>query len=67
MKNHFQNVADYHFGNFFDMEIIMIDPLLYGDYRNAMNEGEARLYEDLLDYNAIFHLFTEVTEHTLKM
>jgi dynein heavy chain len=43
-----------------DREFIMRDPLLFGDYRNAMNEGESRIYEDLLDYDAIYYLFQEV-------
>ena len=38
----------------------MRDPLLFGDYRNAINEGEPRIYEDLLDYDAIYYLFQEV-------
>jgi hypothetical protein len=44
-----------------DLECIMRDPLLFGDYRNAMNEGEPRIYEDLLDYDAIYYLFQEVS------
>ncbi|XP_062558011.1 dynein axonemal heavy chain 10 isoform X2 [Armigeres subalbatus] len=36
------------------------NPLLYGDYRNAVNVGEVRYYEDLLDYEAIYFLFQEI-------
>jgi dynein heavy chain len=43
-----------------DREFVMRDPLLFGDYRNAMNEGESRIYEDLLDYDAIYYLLQEV-------
>ena len=43
-----------------DQEFIMRDPLLFGDYSNAMNEGRSRIYEDLLDYDAIYYLFQEV-------
>lgn len=43
-----------------DFEYALRDPLLYGDYRNAVNEGEPRYYEDLLDYEAIYFLFQEV-------
>jgi dynein heavy chain len=43
-----------------DLEYIMRDPLLFGDYRNAMNGGGPRIYEDLLDYDAIYYLFQEV-------
>ncbi|KAJ4435378.1 hypothetical protein ANN_17992 [Periplaneta americana] len=54
-----------------DTEYIMRDPLLFGDYRNAMNEDEPRVYEDLIDYDAIYHLFREIledyNEHCAKM
>ncbi|KAL1513082.1 hypothetical protein ABEB36_002553 [Hypothenemus hampei] len=43
-------------------EYAMRDPLLFGDYRNATNEGEPRDYEDLLDYDAIYFLFQEIIE-----
>jgi dynein heavy chain len=43
-----------------DLEYILRDPLLFGDYRNAMNEKEPRVYEDLLDYDAVYYLFQEV-------
>lgn len=43
-----------------DREFIMRDPLLFGDYRNAMNLDGSRIYEDLLDYDAIYYLFQEV-------
>lgn len=36
------------------------NPLLFGDFRNAYSEDEVRLYEDLLDYEAVFNLFMEV-------
>lgn len=36
------------------------DPLLFGDYRNTLNEAEPRYYEDLLDYTAISFLFQEI-------
>ncbi|XP_015836813.2 dynein axonemal heavy chain 10 [Tribolium castaneum] len=44
------------------IEYSMRDPLLFGDYRNAVNEDEARYYEDLLDYEAVFFLFQEIME-----
>ncbi|XP_056647538.1 dynein axonemal heavy chain 10 [Diorhabda sublineata] len=43
-------------------EYAMRDPILFGDYRNASNETEPRLYEDLLDYEAIYSLFQELIE-----
>jgi dynein heavy chain len=44
------------------IEYSMRDPLLFGDYRNAVNEDEIRYYEDLLDYEAIYFLFQEIME-----
>lgn len=41
-------------------EYTLRDPLLFGDYRNMINENEPRFYEDLLDYEAIYFLFQEV-------
>ncbi|XP_012151823.2 dynein heavy chain at 89D [Megachile rotundata] len=40
----------------------MRDPLLFGDFRNAINEDEPRFYEDLLDYEAVYSLFLEIFE-----
>ncbi|KAK9891062.1 hypothetical protein WA026_013388 [Henosepilachna vigintioctopunctata] len=44
------------------MEYSMRDPLLFGDYRNAISEDDPRCYEDLLDYEAIYFLFQEILE-----
>lgn len=41
-------------------EYALRDPLLFGDYRNAVNLAETRFYEDLLDYEAIYFLFQEI-------
>lgn len=41
-------------------EYVLRDPLLFGDYRNALDEEEVRYYEDLLDYEAVYFLFQEV-------
>lgn len=41
-------------------DFVFRDPLLYGDFRNAMNEAEPRFYEDLVDYHAVHALFEEV-------
>ena len=44
-------------------EYVVREPLLYGDYRNAMGHAtESRLYEDLLDYGAIYFLFQEMLD-----
>lgn len=44
------------------LEYSMREPLLFGDYRNAVNEEEPRFYEDLLDYEAIYFLFQEIMD-----
>ena len=42
-------------------EYVMRDPILYGDYRNALSE-DPRLYEDTVDYEAAKAIFEEVSE-----
>ncbi|CAK9806047.1 Dynein axonemal heavy chain 10 [Anthophora plagiata] len=44
------------------IEYVMRDPLLFGDFRNAINEDEPRFYEDLLDFEAVYTLFLEIYE-----
>ncbi|KAI4469012.1 dynein heavy chain [Holotrichia oblita] len=44
------------------LEYAMREPILFGDYRNAVNEEEPRFYEDLLDYEAIYFLFQEIMD-----
>nr|XP_049701305.1 dynein axonemal heavy chain 10 [Helicoverpa armigera] len=43
-------------------EYVFRDPLLFGDYRNALDEEEIRYYEDLLDYEAVYFLFQEILD-----
>lgn len=43
-------------------DYVLRDPLVFGDFRNFTNESEPRNYEDLVDYNAVFHLFTEILD-----
>uniref|UniRef100_UPI00398F6830 dynein axonemal heavy chain 10 isoform X2 n=1 Tax=Pristiophorus japonicus TaxID=55135 RepID=UPI00398F6830 len=38
------------------------DPILFGDYRTFMHEGEPRVYEDIQDYEAAKALFEEILE-----
>ncbi|XP_076621651.1 dynein heavy chain at 89D [Colletes latitarsis] len=44
------------------IEYTMRDPLLFGDFRNAIHEEEPRFYEDLLDFEAVYNLFLEIFE-----
>jgi dynein heavy chain len=49
--------------NFDDVESITRNPILFGDFRQAMQEeNPVRIYEDLLDYNAIRPIFQEILE-----
>lgn len=40
-----------------DTEVVMKDPILFGDYTNALNETEPRVYKDIIDYDASKALF----------
>ena len=44
-----------------DLDFILRDPLLFGDFKNALNEGEVRHYEDLQDFEAVEALLQEVS------
>ena len=43
-----------------EMEYVMRDPVLFGDYKNTLEESEPRLYEDIQDFDAAKALFQEV-------
>lgn len=43
-------------------QYIMRDPLLFGDFRHGVVDEEERIYEDLLDFTAIMHLFREILD-----
>lgn len=43
-------------------EYIMRDPLLFGDFRHGVVDEDERIYEDLLDYTAVMHLFREILD-----
>lgn len=49
----------------FDMpadQYIMRHPLLFGDFRHGVVDEEERVYEDLLDFTAVMHLFREIMD-----
>ena len=58
VQNQMKTTLEYFFPK--SIDYVMQDPLLFGDYRNAMQPDQKREYEDLLDYEAVYHLFTEV-------
>ncbi len=43
-----------------EVEYVFRDPVLFGDYRTALEEAEPRLYEDIQDFEAAKALFQEV-------
>lgn len=43
-------------------EYIFRDPILFGDYRNALDVGEPRIYEDMQDYDAAKALFEQILQ-----
>ncbi|VDP76010.1 unnamed protein product [Echinostoma caproni] len=44
------------------MEYACNEPLLFGDYRNALDESEVRVYEDLLDFENCRSICQEILE-----
>lgn len=55
VQGHIKNLIEEHFKS--DMEAVMRDPILFGDYRTALSETEPRVYEDIQDYDASKALF----------
>nr|KAJ3423035.1 Dynein heavy chain 10, axonemal [Polyrhizophydium stewartii] len=43
-------------------EYITKNPILFGDFRHALQEEVVRLYEDLLDFTAVRSIFLEILE-----
>jgi len=41
-------------------EYVLRNPILFGDYKNAFEESQPRLYEDIQDFDAAKALFQEV-------
>ncbi len=54
-----KNAIEDHFRE--HVEVALKDPLLFGDYRTALEESEPRLYEDIQDFDASKALFQEVS------
>ncbi|XP_050548553.1 dynein axonemal heavy chain 10-like isoform X2 [Daktulosphaira vitifoliae] len=43
------------------LDYVLRDPLLFGDCRNAVDSKDnSRKYEDLIDYDSVYHLFQEI-------
>ncbi|XP_069565682.1 dynein axonemal heavy chain 10 [Brachyistius frenatus] len=60
VQGHIKNLIEEHFQS--DMEAVMRDPILFGDYRTALSETEPRVYEDIQDYDASKAMFQEILE-----
>lgn len=62
VQAHIADLVTEHFAD--DVEVVMRDPVLFGDFRMALQEGEARIYEDIQDYEAakaLFQVWTGLT------
>lgn len=55
VQGHIKSLIEEHFSS--DMQAVMKDPILFGDYRLALSENEPRVYEDIQDYDASKALF----------
>ncbi|XP_063051673.1 dynein axonemal heavy chain 10 [Engraulis encrasicolus] len=60
VQKHVKTLLEEHFPA--DLENAIRDPILFGDYRSALNEAEPRVYEDIQDYDASKALFQEILE-----
>ncbi|ERE76020.1 dynein heavy chain 8, axonemal [Cricetulus griseus] len=60
VQDHIGNLVKEHFED--DFEVVMRDPILFGDFRMALHEEEPRIYEDIQDYEAAKALFQEILE-----
>ncbi|XP_006894689.1 PREDICTED: dynein heavy chain 10, axonemal [Elephantulus edwardii] len=60
VQNHIRSLVEEHFHE--DLETVMRDPILFGDFRLALHEDEERVYEDIQDYEAAKALFQEILE-----
>ncbi|XP_061673976.1 dynein axonemal heavy chain 10-like [Syngnathoides biaculeatus] len=59
-----KNIVEEHFKE--NMEDVMRDPVLFGDYRAALSQTQPRVYDDLLDYETCKALFQEILEEYNK-
>ncbi|XP_030875567.1 dynein heavy chain 10, axonemal [Leptonychotes weddellii] len=60
VQDHIRDLVTEHFND--DVEVVMRDPILFGDFRMALQEEETRIYEDIQDYEAAKALFQEILE-----
>lgn len=60
VSGHLKTILDANFRNV--AEEVLADPILFGDYANALELSEVRLYEDLKDYARISELFKDILQ-----
>uniref|UniRef100_A0A8B9BUE2 Dynein axonemal heavy chain 10 n=1 Tax=Anser brachyrhynchus TaxID=132585 RepID=A0A8B9BUE2_9AVES len=60
VQGHIKKLIEENFRD--ELEQAMRDPILFGDFRMALSEGEPRIYEDIQDYDAAKALFQEILE-----
>lgn len=68
VQSHLKNLVEEHFRT--EMEVVIKDPILFGDYRCALSETEPRVYEDIQDYDAskaLFQVLWEIIQHRLPL
>ena len=58
IQDHLQELLQEHLSG--HMEVALRDPLLYGDYTNALQSDQPRYYEDIQDFDTAKKLFDEV-------
>lgn len=58
VQGHIKNLIEENFND--ELEQAMRDPILFGDFRMALNEGEPRIYEDIQAYDVAKNLFQVV-------
>ncbi|NXE97067.1 DYH10 protein, partial [Menura novaehollandiae] len=60
VQDHIKSLVEEHFRD--DLEKVMRDPVLFGDFRTALNDAEPRIYEDIQDYDVAKALFQEILD-----
>ncbi|KAJ7419933.1 Dynein heavy chain 10, axonemal [Willisornis vidua] len=69
VQGHIKSLVEEHFTD--ELEHALRDPVLFGDFRTALNEAEPRVYEDIQDYDVAKALFQEIlddyNEFNIKM
>ncbi|NXC37428.1 DYH10 protein, partial [Campylorhamphus procurvoides] len=60
VQSHIKSLIEEHFTD--DLEHTLRDPVLFGDFRTALNDAEPRVYEDIQDYDVAKALFQEILE-----